>query len=265
MSPTFSPISLGGIGLATVTGTTGSPTVDTSSRAGKTIYIFNGSGSITVGTAGFAEIMAIGGGAGGTFSGCGGGAGGVLYDSNALLPSGTLTVTVGGGGAAGSAVDVTAFNGISSLLGNYVAVGGGIGAAGSRSQDTEIGQPGGSGGGGINAAGGPGITGQGNAGATGSGVFGGGGGAGAAGSGKVGGAGRQLSITGTATFYGGGGGGGNGDAGAGGSGGGGAGAAGTGNSGNGTANTGGGAGGGPGSGTNSGGIGGSGRVIVVIG
>ena len=47
MSPLFSPVSAGGIGKATVTGTTGSPTVDTSSRSGKTIYKFTGSGSIT--------------------------------------------------------------------------------------------------------------------------------------------------------------------------------------------------------------------------
>ena len=50
--PLFSLVSAGGIGKATVTATTGSPTVDTSSRAGKTIYKFAGSGSITVGSAG---------------------------------------------------------------------------------------------------------------------------------------------------------------------------------------------------------------------
>jgi len=48
------PVPAGGVGLATVTGTTGSPSVDTTTRAGKTIYRFTGSGSITVGTAGTA-------------------------------------------------------------------------------------------------------------------------------------------------------------------------------------------------------------------
>ena len=52
MSPLFSPVSAGGIGKATVTASTGSPTIDSATRAGKTIYKFTGSGSITVGTAG---------------------------------------------------------------------------------------------------------------------------------------------------------------------------------------------------------------------
>jgi hypothetical protein len=83
MSPTFSPISLGGIGKATVTGTTGSPTVNTNARAGKTIYDFTGSGSITVGTAGTVEVLTIGGGgAGGSNQGGGGGAGGYVYDDH---------------------------------------------------------------------------------------------------------------------------------------------------------------------------------------
>ncbi len=57
-----------GIGKATVTATTGSPTVDTSSRAGKTIYKFTASGSITIGTAGTAEILVVGGGGSGTLT-----------------------------------------------------------------------------------------------------------------------------------------------------------------------------------------------------
>ena len=60
--PLFSPVSAGGIGKATVTATTGSPSVDSSTRAGKTIYNFTGSGSITVGTAGTCEVLIIGGG-----------------------------------------------------------------------------------------------------------------------------------------------------------------------------------------------------------
>ena len=76
--PTFGVVSAGGIGKAAVNATTGSPTTNNNARAGKTIYKFNGSGSITVGTAGTAEILLVGGGggAGGTTNtGGGGGAG----------------------------------------------------------------------------------------------------------------------------------------------------------------------------------------------
>ena len=100
--PLFSLVSAGGVPKATVTATTGSPSVDSSTRAGKTIYNFTGSGSITVGTAGTAEILVVGGGGAGgrgqATTCAGGGAGGYIYDTSALLPSGTLTVTVGAGG-----------------------------------------------------------------------------------------------------------------------------------------------------------------------
>ena len=80
MSPLFGAglTSPAGVPKATVTGTTGSPSVDSSTRPGKTIYNFTGSGSITVGTAGSCEILVIGGGGGGSFN-AGGGAGGLLY------------------------------------------------------------------------------------------------------------------------------------------------------------------------------------------
>ena len=65
--PFFSPVSAGGIPKATYTATTGSPTIDTSSRAGKTIIKYTGSGSITIGTAGTCELLVIGGGGGGAF------------------------------------------------------------------------------------------------------------------------------------------------------------------------------------------------------
>ena len=119
------------ISKATVTSTTGSPTVDTTSRAGKTIYKFTSSGSITIGTAGTAEILLVGGGGGGgqvaVQGGGGGGAGGYLYDTSAYLTAGTLTVTVGVGGAGGE--DTFAQHGrtgrASSLGSDYHAVGGG--------------------------------------------------------------------------------------------------------------------------------------------
>lgn len=54
----------GGIPKASnVTATAGAPTVDTSSRPGKTIYKFTGSGSITIGNAGTAEVLVVGGAA----------------------------------------------------------------------------------------------------------------------------------------------------------------------------------------------------------
>lgn len=116
---------------ATVTGTTGSPTIDTVSRAGKTIYKFTGSGSITIGQAGTCEVFLAGGGGAGNFAGPvvgstapSGGAGGYLYTVDAFLPAATLTVTVGAGGAAGGNV------GNGSLIGSqyYASGGGGVGA-----------------------------------------------------------------------------------------------------------------------------------------
>ena len=104
--PLFTPVSAGGIGKATVTATTGSPTIDSSTRSPKTLYKFTSSGSITIGAAGTAEILVIGGGGGGggasNGGNGGGGAGGYLYDASALLPAGTLTVTVGNGGSGGT-------------------------------------------------------------------------------------------------------------------------------------------------------------------
>ena len=88
MSPLFTPVSLGGIGKATVTATTGSPTIDSASRAGKTIYKFTGSGSITVGTAGTCEILVIGGGGGGAYT-----SGAPSYGANG--GSGYVVVVVG--------------------------------------------------------------------------------------------------------------------------------------------------------------------------
>ena len=287
MSPTFSPISLGGIGKATVTGTTGSPNIDTTSRAGKTIYNFTGSGSITIGTAGTAEFLIIGGGGGGSGNAAGGGAGGFNENLSAFLPAGTLTVTVGAGGATNYQNRIgQAFNGFSSVLGPYVAVGGGAGGneVSFSNQNNGPGIIGGSGGGGAEggsqgqnctvSGGGVAVAGQGNSGGTGgmSGNFGGGGGgggAGGAGSGFTstrswGGAEAYSSITGSSVAYASGGGGRNSNGLAGsvnGVGGGGT----ANNSGttvtNGAANSGGGAG--ATSITN--GIGGSGRVIVVIG
>ena len=248
-----------GIGKATVTGTTGSPTVDTSSRAGKTIYKFTGSGSITVGTPGTAEILVIGGGGGAGRDNAGGGAGGYVYETSALLPAGTLTVTVGAGGTAyyegGWSTTSYCRNGSPSRIGGYIALGGGHSGF-VANNFWRTGADGGSGGGGYDNfyAGGSALLGQGN---NGSSNAGGGGAGGATPTNGAGGPGASNSITGTSVTYAGGGGG---ISQSGGSGGGGnAGATGQ----NGAANKGGGAGGSYSAGAYA--LGGSGYVVVVVG
>ena len=243
-----------------------------------------------------AEILVVGGGGGGgTAHGGGGGAGALIYITH-ILNAGQYTINVGNGGAicARGAIPTTGFDSSISFGGSTIYLakggGGGCGAIG-------VGGNGGSGGGGD---GGPNNNGSyaggvavstntpssayGNSGGSGNinGAYvnswtgGGGGGAGGVGgnaylSGSLGyagagGIGRQLNMTGTATYYAGGGGGGaisgggfKGTGGLGGGGGGGDNGAGT----NGTANTGGGGGGGGAiNGDQIGGTGGSGVVII---
>lgn len=154
MSPTFSPISLGGIGRATVNGTSGSPTVNTNARPGKTIYEFNGSGSITIGSAGYAEIAIIGGGAGGivgsisdmanSLFGSGGGGGGVHQDTEYFFNATTHNITVGAGGSnvgswtsfsysGGGGQTASSFPGSFSAIGNTRVPGGGPAQQGNSS------------------------------------------------------------------------------------------------------------------------------------
>lgn len=111
---------------ATVSGTTGSPTIDTTSRPGKTIYKFTGSGSITIANAGYAECLIVGGGggSGSPASGLNGSPGWVVYGQE-YLGAGTITVTVGGGGAANGSG-----GGNSSISGVVTASGGGYSASG---------------------------------------------------------------------------------------------------------------------------------------
>jgi hypothetical protein len=204
----------------------------------------------------YVEYLVVGGGGGaGTGNGGGGGgAGGVLTGLFPVTAGTSYPVTVGGGGA-------TATNGVNSVLGSVIAVGGG------KAANILPGSDGGSGGGGstqggLNNAGGSGIFNQGNSGGSSYSASpygsGGGGGAGTIGltgrdnSGN-GGAGIASAISGTVRTYGGGGGGGSTSQGAaaglGGVGGGGY------NTGPGDVNTGGGGGG-------ASGAGGSGIVII---
>lgn len=242
---------------------------------------FTASGTLTVTTAGLADLVICGGGGRGGSGGVngaggGGGAGGFANLSSVYLPAGTLTVTVGG--ATGP-----------SRIGPFVSPQGGQGGDGvsSGNRPGDFGGSGGGAGGGGAAAGGTALTSFGFDGGTTSGGTGGasgGGGAGAVGVGSAtsvngggGGAGSSTTIAGTTptgayvagsfSFGGGGGGGayGAGTAGAAGATGGAAGSA----SGNGSAapaNLGGGGGGayGPASGNFGGGLGGSGFIIVRV-
>ena len=166
---------------------------------------FDASGSLTVDTGGFADVLVIGGGgAGAPGNGGGGGAGGYLYATEAYLSAGSQTVVVGAGGANGSD-PAKPRNGSISRVGDYYSPGGGHGG----SNQGYIGQVGASGGGGCGNT--PAEPGSGssplgnNGGYGGGGAGGGGGGAGSAGvsggSGGSGGSGVSNSITGSAVTY----------------------------------------------------------------
>ena len=255
----FLPFS-SGVGAANFTDTA------TGTYTGYKYLTLTASGTITIDKAGFADLLILGGGGGGQDNeGGGGGAGGYLTVTDAYLPVGTLTVTIGAAGPRNAFGNPTAISA-------YVAIGGGGGIR----TDTVAARSGGSGAGASSGPLGPGlplITGQGNSGgasANVNGAGGGGGGAGAAGAasaasvGGAGGAGAARSITNTSVTRGGGGGGGSFGAtpGAGGAGGGGGGGA-TGVNGTAAAANLGGGGGGGGAAAN-GAAGGSGLVIVRV-
>ena len=201
MSPLLTgfPFSAGGTPKATVTATTGSPTIDTTSRAPKTIYKFTGSGTITIGVGGTCEYLVIG-------PGGNNGAGGYRYTTDGLLPAGTLTVTIGAGTNTSGTANETRLNDI-------IGLGGGSG----QPTFTSNGNAGASGSGSSAAAGTPGqakLSGyQGNNGGVGQApmgapAIGGGGGAGGVGGnspstsiGGNGGAGLANSITGSSVTY----------------------------------------------------------------
>ena len=252
----------------------------TGSYTGYKYKTFTASGTLTITTAGFVDLVLCGsGGRGGTGQGTsgaggGGGAGGSLVLLQYYLPAGTHTVTVGAGTSP-------------SRLGPYVSPQGGNGGPNVRVGNW--GGSGGGGGGGATVAGGTALVGLGfDGGSTtgGNGGASGGGGASAVGTnstnsvnGGAGGAGTTTSLFGTTLTgaysagnyaYGGGGGGGAygaGTAGAAGATGGAAGSA-SGNGSDGAANTGGGGGGAygasTGSTTYSGGNGGSGFVGIRV-
>ena len=91
-------------------------------------------GTLTVTRGGFFDVLLVGGGGGGGLGfGGGGGGGGLLYLTDAYLPAGALTVTVGAGGPFGprSANGASQYgnNGGMSRVGPYTVLGGGGGAS----------------------------------------------------------------------------------------------------------------------------------------
>ena len=181
-----------------------SPTTVTTRGDGKTVATFtNGSGHWTI-PAGVSsvEVLVVGGGGSGQYWGFqnlwgasqqgwgGGGGGGGYYSTASYTPiAGSVTITVGSGGAASN----TGNPGSSSVFDGFIAYGGGVGAYGGAA-----GTSGGNNQGGSEHAGGT--------------LMGGGGGAGQVGQGawyaapnNKGGNGLANSITGTLTYYAGGG------------------------------------------------------------
>ena len=153
------------------------------------------------------SVLVVGGGGSasagvnGVYWPAGGGGGAVQANTSLTVTAGNqITVSVGAGGAATSALSgATGNNGESSVFGSIVAAGG---LTNVNSQTSGAGAKGG-----VSGTGKIGGTGTGSAGA------GGGGGAGADGSGNNGGAGTSSTITGSSVEYGGGGAGGNGSSG----------------------------------------------------
>ena len=99
----FLPFS-GGSAAAVVSSTTGSPTITTDGSA--TVYTFTGDGTIVIGTAGVATLLAVGAGGGagqGSGSSGGGGGGGQVLSAAANLLAQTYTIKVPAGGAGGPA------------------------------------------------------------------------------------------------------------------------------------------------------------------
>ena len=100
---------------------------NTGTYTGYAYKTYTDSGTLTVTQAGLADILLVaGGGPGGSgsfYGAGGGGGGGVLELTGVYLEVGTYTVTIGGGGAAGS------LQGSPTFFGEFYAVGGGLGGA----------------------------------------------------------------------------------------------------------------------------------------
>jgi hypothetical protein len=152
---------------------------------------FASSGTLTITSAGVADILVVAGGGGGAGDTRGGGAGGYVFRTDYYIGAGSYAVTVGAGGPTGGGANCQN-RGDHSRLDQLFAVAGGGGTSSG-------GLPGGAGGSSGAGYGGGGwnVPGQGNVGNS----NGGGGGAGGAPSGTTGGAGVANSITGTSVTY----------------------------------------------------------------
>jgi hypothetical protein len=95
---------------------------------------FTASGTATMTRAGFADVLIVAGGGGGGGDGSagqGGSAGGYLYFTDFFIPSGSLTVTVGAGGAGNSVGSPFNYGtrGVDSVFQSIYAIGGGAASA----------------------------------------------------------------------------------------------------------------------------------------
>lgn len=112
--------------VSSATGSFGTGTFTDSNGIAWDYYRFTGTGSITFGNPGFADILIVGGGGGSTTDDdgneAGGGAGAVRYGLQYVSP-GTLSVAVGAGGGART-TGTRAGNGGPSTIGIFYAGGG---------------------------------------------------------------------------------------------------------------------------------------------
>jgi hypothetical protein len=130
---TFVPFASGSA-KATVTATTGSPTITT--VGSKTYYQFTGSGTATL-TAGTLRVMVQAGGGGGNSSRSGGAGGQITRIIE--MAAGTYTVTIGAGGNLTSQGTASQFDSLYSVGGGchgFTAAPGGLGFGGSGSATT---------------------------------------------------------------------------------------------------------------------------------
>jgi hypothetical protein len=133
----------GGSAKATVSSTTGSPTITT--VGSKTIYKYTGAGSITFGSAGAVEVLVVGGAMGGQGASAGGGSGGGVLHDTLTVTATSYSVAVGAGSSwnanatpstfgtefAGGAVS-TAVNSPAGGGGGVAVAAGGFGGGGAR-------------------------------------------------------------------------------------------------------------------------------------
>jgi len=198
----------GGAGVANANFTdTATGTYSSGGKSYKFIT-FTASGTLTVDTAGLADILVVGGGGSGGADGGGGGGGGGYMEQKVYLDAATHTVVVGGGGASIPSGNAIGNTGSASYLAGFLASGGGGGGAWTNQAGLDGGS--GGGGGGSTGAGGQAAGSQGNDGGTANTYATGAGGGGASAAGGVlnGGAGLTSTLDNTSTGRGGGGGGG---------------------------------------------------------